>query len=189
MLRLRAENTRQRWLHCKQISDASLATTGTLCKKRPRFPRRLPFDRKIRLGCRKHNGNRFTSTPQNCHIRYGLNPKHGRICVAWVWNRQGTEKLVNGKQHFVWFVPTGMNGLPQNVLFNFRLDFRKSDLTIYLLTVISESFCQMVSTHYFYFDSDVLRCKRNVKKAVVFSFVKFWMRDSTSESIHTWLIN
>ena len=23
----------------------------------------LPFDRKIRLGCRKHNGKRFTSLP------------------------------------------------------------------------------------------------------------------------------
>ena len=50
------------------------------------------------------------------HIRYGLNPKKGRICVAWVWNWEGTEKLVNGKQHSVWFVPTGMNGPPQNVL-------------------------------------------------------------------------
>ena len=44
--------------------------------------------------------------------------KKGRICVAWVWNREGTEKLVNGKQHSVWFVPTGMKGLPQNVLLN-----------------------------------------------------------------------
>ena len=83
---------------------------------------------------------------QNCHIRYGLNPKKGRICVAWVWNREGTEKFVNGKQHSVWFVPTGMNGLPQNVLLNFRLEFPKSDLTIYLPSGISEIFCQMVST-------------------------------------------
>ena len=69
-----------------------------------------------------------------CHIRYGLNPKEGRICVAWVWKREGTEKLANGKQHSVWFVPTGirMNGLSQNVLLNFRLEFPKSDLTIYL---------------------------------------------------------
>ena len=69
-----------------------------------------------------------------CHIRYGLNPKEGRICVAWVWKREGTEKLANGKQHSVWFVPTGirMNGLPQNVLLNFRLEFPKSNLTIYL---------------------------------------------------------
>ena len=37
----------------------------------------LPFDREIRLGCPKHNGKRFTSLPQNCHIRYGLNPKKG----------------------------------------------------------------------------------------------------------------
>ena len=106
----------------------------------------LPFDRKIRLRCRKHNGKRFTSLPQNCHIRYGLNPKKGGICVAWVWNREGTEKLVNGKQHSVWFVPTGMKGLPQNVLLNFRLEFPKSDLTIYLPSGISEIFCQMVST-------------------------------------------
>ena len=40
------------------------------------------FDRKIRLGCRMHNGKRFTSLPQNCHIRYGLNPKKGAICVV-----------------------------------------------------------------------------------------------------------
>ena len=46
--------------------------------------------------------------------------KKGRIWIAWVWNREGTEKLVNGKQHFVWFVPTGMKGLLQNALLNFR---------------------------------------------------------------------
>ena len=85
----------------------------------------IPFDRKIRLGCPKHNGKRFISLPQKCHISYGLNPKKGRICVAWVWGREGTEKLVNGKQHSVWFVPTGMNGLPRNVVLNFRLEFPK----------------------------------------------------------------
>ena len=42
----------------------------------------LPFDRKIRLECEKHNGKGFTNLPQKCHIRYGLNPKKGRICVA-----------------------------------------------------------------------------------------------------------
>ena len=78
--------------------------------------------------------------------RYGLKPKKGRICVAWVWNREGTAKLVNGKQHSVWFVPTGMKGLPQNVFLNFRLEFPKSDLTIYPPSGISEIFCQMVST-------------------------------------------
>ena len=31
---------------------------------------------------------------QNCHISYGLDPKKGQICVAWVWNGEGTEKLV-----------------------------------------------------------------------------------------------
>ena len=56
--------------------------------------------------------------------------------------------MVNGKQHSVWFVPTGMKGLPQNVLLNFRLEFPKSDLTIYnyLPSGISEIFFQMVST-------------------------------------------
>ena len=45
-----------------------------------------------------------------------------------------------------WFVRTRVNGLPQNVLLNFRLEFPKSDLTIYLPSGISEIFCQMVST-------------------------------------------
>ena len=54
--------------------------------------------------------------------------------------------MVNGKQHSVWFVPTGMKGLPQYVLLNFRLEFPKSDLTIYFPSGISEIFRQMVST-------------------------------------------
>ena len=37
-----------------------------------------------------------------------------------------------------------MNGLPQNVLLNFRLEFPKSDLTTYLPSGISEIFCQVV---------------------------------------------
>ena len=85
----------------------------------------------MRLGCRKHNGKRFTSLQLKCHIRFGLNPKKGEV-LSWVWNRERTEKLVNGKQYSVWFVPTGMKGLPQNVLLNFRLEFPKSELTIYL---------------------------------------------------------
>ena len=48
----------------------------------------LPFDRKVRLGCRKHNGKRFSSLPQYWNIRYGLNAKKGLICVEWVWNRE-----------------------------------------------------------------------------------------------------
>ena len=48
----------------------------------------------------------------------------GRIRVAFIWNREGTEKLVNGKQHSVWFVPTGM----KNLVLYFRLEFPKSDL-------------------------------------------------------------
>ena len=62
----------------------------------------------------------------------------GRICVAWVWNLEGTEKLVNGRQHSVWFVPTGMSRLPQNVLLSFWLEFPKSNPTIYLSSGISE---------------------------------------------------
>ena len=51
-------------------------------------------------------------------------------------------------QHSVWFVPTGMSGLPQNIYvpLNFRLEFPKSDLTIYLPSGISEISYQMVST-------------------------------------------
>ena len=66
--------------------------------------------------------------------------------MAWAWNQEGTEKLVNGKQHFIWYVPSGMNGPPQNVHLNFWLEFLKSDLTIYLPSRILEIFCQMVST-------------------------------------------
>ena len=39
-----------------------------------------------------------------------------------------------------------MKGLPQNVHLNFRLEFPKSDLTIYVPSGISKIFCQMVST-------------------------------------------
>ena len=39
-----------------------------------------------------------------------------------------------------------MNGLPQNVLLNFRLEFPIGDLTIYLPSGTSEIFCQMVRT-------------------------------------------
>ena len=101
--------------------------------------------RKSSLGCRKHNGKRFTRLQQNCHIHYGLNPKGENLCKARLEPRRNRE-MVNGKQHSIWFVPTGMNGLPQNVLLNFRLEFPKSDLTIYLPSGISEIFCQMVST-------------------------------------------
>ena len=48
----------------------------------------LPFYRKIRLGCRKHNGKQFTSLPRKYHIRYGLNPKKGEF----VLRESGTEK-------------------------------------------------------------------------------------------------
>ena len=33
------------------------------------------FDRKIRSGSQNYNGKRYTSLPQNCYIRDGLNPK------------------------------------------------------------------------------------------------------------------
>ena len=137
--------------HLSRNSDAWLAKFSFDPRKNTQHFRALilhpgVLTRKIRLGFRKHNGKRFTSLPQNCHIRYGLNPKKGRISVEWVWNQEGTDKLVNGKQHSVWFVPTGMKRLPQNLLLNFRLEFPKSDLTIYLPSGISEIFCQMVST-------------------------------------------
>ena len=52
----------------------------------------LPFDREIRLGCSKHNGKRFTSLPQNCHIRYGLNPKKGAyLCSVSLEPRRNRE--------------------------------------------------------------------------------------------------
>ena len=54
--------------------------------------------------------------------------------------------MVNGKQHSVWFVPTGMRGLPQNLLLNFRLEFPKCDLNIYVPSRPFEILCQMLST-------------------------------------------
>ena len=76
--------------------------------------------------------------------------KKGRICVAWVWNWEGTEKLVNGKQHSVWFVPTGMKGLrTSNRTPQFSVGISERwpyHLSIYLPSGISEIFCQMVST-------------------------------------------
>ena len=55
---------------------------------------------------------------------------------------KGTEKLVNGKQHFVWYIPSEMNGLPQNVHFNFWLEFLKGDLTINLPSIQNfQNFC------------------------------------------------
>ena len=71
--------------------------------------------------------------------------KRANLCSVSLEPRRN-KKLVNGKQHSVWFVPTGMKGLPQNVLLNFRLEFPKSDLTIYLPSGISDIFCQMEST-------------------------------------------
>ena len=81
--------------------------------------------------------------PQNCHINYDLNPKKGANLCSVSLERRRNREIGNSKQHSVWFISTGMNGLPQNVLLNFRLEFPKSDLTVYLL---SEIFCQMVST-------------------------------------------
>ena len=92
-------------------------------------------------------------------MNYGLNAKKGQIFVDQVWNREGTEKLVNGKQHSVWFVPTEMNGLSQNALLNFRLEFLKSDLTIYLPSGISVIFSQMVRTPRQYFQSPDAKSK------------------------------
>ena len=71
--------------------------------------------------------------------------KRANLCRVSLEPRR-KKKLVNGKQHSVWFVPTGMKGLPQNILLNFRLKFPKRGLTIYLPSGISEIFRQMVST-------------------------------------------
>ena len=92
-------------------------------------------------------------------MNYGLNAKKGRIYVDQVWNREGTAKLVNGKQHSVRLVPTEINGLSQNALLNVRLEFPKSDLTIYLPPGISEIFCQMVRTPRQYFQSPEAKSK------------------------------
>ena len=81
--------------------------------------------------------------------------KGANLCSVNLEPRQGTEKLANGKQHSIEFVPTGMKGLPQNVLLNFRLEFPKSELTIYLPTGISEIFFQMVSTPHVLLNSEV----------------------------------
>ena len=55
---------------------------------------------------------------------------------------EGTEKLVNGKQHCDWLVRTGMKGLPQNFHLEYKhqlmLVFPKSNLTIYLPSGISD---------------------------------------------------
>ena len=83
---------------------------------------------------------------QNCHISYGLNPKKGQILCSVSLERRRNREIGNSKQHSVWFISTGMNGLPQNALLNFRLEFPKSDLTVYLPSGISVIFCQMAST-------------------------------------------
>ena len=107
------------------LKSSQLRARGTRILARGTSQHRgcLPFDTKIWLGSRKHNGKRFTSLPQNCHIQLRFESKRGA-------NESGTEKLVNGKQHSVWSVPTGMNGLSQNVLLNFRFEFRKVTLPL-----------------------------------------------------------
>ena len=71
--------------------------------------------------------------------------------------------MVNSKRHSIWFVPTGMKGLPQNVLLNFWLEFPKGDLTIYFPSGIPDIFCQMVSTHGNYFSLRFLESKNPSK--------------------------
>ena len=39
------------------------------------------------------------------------------------------------EKHSVWFVPTGMEGLRQNAVLNFRFEFPKNDLTIDQMSV------------------------------------------------------
>ena len=90
-------------------------------KGRDHLLRCLPFDRKIWLGRQKHN---VSNLPVYCRIATCITVKSKKGT-----NASGTEKLVNGKQQSVWFVPMGMKRLPQNVLLNFQLDFRKMTLT------------------------------------------------------------
>ena len=68
--------------------------------------------------------------------------KGANLCSVSLKRRRNRE-IGNGKQHSVWFISTGMNRLPRNVLLNFGLEFPKSDLTVYLPSGI---FCQMAST-------------------------------------------
>ena len=96
-----------------------------------------------RLGCQKHIGKRSTRLTQNFHIHTSIDSKKGaNLCSICLEARRNREK-----QHSIWFVPTGMNGLPQNILLYFELECLKSNLTIYLPSGISEIFCQMVSSH------------------------------------------
>ena len=47
--------------------------------------------------------------------------------------------MVNGKQRSVWFVPTGMSGLPQNVLLNLAMSLLDIKiLTLFFLRIINE---------------------------------------------------
>lgn len=52
----------------------------------------LPFERKIRLGCWKHDGKRLTNLPHNCNIRCGLNAKKGEfVCSVSLEPRRNRE--------------------------------------------------------------------------------------------------
>ena len=66
-----------------------------LCPSSPTTTWVLTIWQKNLVGCQKHNGKRFTSLPQNFHIHYRLNPKKGRICVAWVWNWEVGKLMVS----------------------------------------------------------------------------------------------
>ena len=90
----------------------------------------------------KNGNDRLRKGNRHRRFRYGLNPKKARIFVA---RESGTEKVANGKQHSVRFIPTGMKGLPQNVLLNFRLEIPKNNLTIYLPSGIFGMFGLVVS--------------------------------------------
>ena len=58
----------------RELQSSNEDVQYTFAKENKRELECLPFDRKIWLECRKHNGiKRFTSLPQNGHIRYGLN--------------------------------------------------------------------------------------------------------------------
>ena len=75
-----------------------------------------------------------------------ITPRNVIITANCITKARLAKGILTNKTHSVWFVPTGMNGLPQNVLLNFRFEFSRSDLCIYHSSGISEIFCQIVST-------------------------------------------
>lgn len=122
-----------------------------------------PFDRKMRLGCRKHNDKWLISLEgrPNSSFPFAILTPATQVyqftaeLSLQLWSE--TKKGVNfcsvslehsllhsqvtelrpcgAEKHSVWFVPTGMEGLRQNAVLNFRFEFPKNDLTIDQMSV------------------------------------------------------